>query len=142
MFKSIKKIAQLKEFGGDTLTNKQLTQYIQKKDTSNNTKAGADVGMMLDVPNLTQAQKLRGYLQSVSTSDTLIEDFEKEFEEIVVYIINIKQRTYKAFDGLNTLEVQELINSLIQVSDVGTGIEPNLRIICLKVIRKVIELEN
>lgn len=31
---------------------------------------------------------------------------------------------------------------MIKVSDVGTGIESNLRIICLKVIRKVIELEN
>ena len=98
--------------------------------------------MMLDVPNLTQAQKLKGYLQSVSTSDTLIEEFEKEFEEIVIYIINIKTKTEKAFGGINTLEVQELIKSLIQVSDVGKDIAPNLRIICLKVIRKVIELEN
>jgi len=28
------------------------------------------------------------------------------------------------------------------VSDIGSDIDPNLRIICLKVIRKVIEMEN
>lgn len=28
------------------------------------------------------------------------------------------------------------------MSDIGSDIDPNLRIICLKVIRKVIEMEN
>jgi len=81
-------------------------------------------------------------LTSVSTSDTLINEFEKEFEDVVIYIIQIKNKTEKAFNGTNTLDVNELIQSLITVSDIDTDIEPNLRIICLKVIRKVIEMEN
>jgi len=100
------------------------------------------MGMMIGLPNLSNAQKLKAYLSSVSTSDTMIEEFEKEFEEIVNYIIYIKNKTEKAFDGFNTLGVEELIKSLIMLSDIDTDIEPNLRIICLKVIRKVIELEN
>ena len=81
-------------------------------------------------------------MTSVSTSDTLINEFEKEFEDVVIYIIQIKNKTEKAFNGTNTLDVNELIQSLITVSDIDTDIEPNLRIICLKVIRKVIEMEN
>lgn len=71
-----------------------------------------------------------------------MQDFEKEFEEIVVYIIGIKNKTETAFDGTNTLDVKDLIQSLIQISGIESDIDPNLRIICLKVMRKVIELEN
>jgi len=77
----------------------------------------------------------------VSSSEKLINEFETEFEEIVMYIISIRSRSEKAFNGLNTLDVKELIQSLIQVSGVDTGIEANLRIICLKVFRKIIEME-
>ena len=67
---------------------------------------------------------------------------EKEFEEIVKYIMQIKPRTETAFVGTNTITVDELIKSLIKVSDIDSDIDPNLRIICLKVMRKVIEMEN
>ena len=77
----------------------------------------------------------------MSSSEKLINEFETEFEEIVMYIISIRSRSEKAFNGLNTLDVKELIQSLIQVSGVDTGIEANLRIICLKVFRKIIEME-
>ena len=77
----------------------------------------------------------------MSSSEKLITEFETEFEEIVMYIISIRTRSEKAFNGLNTLDVKELIQSLIQVSGVDTGIEANLRIICLKVFRKIIEME-
>ena len=77
----------------------------------------------------------------MSSSEKLITEFETEFEEIVMYIISIRTRSEKAFNGLNTLDVKELIQSLIQVSGVDTGIEANLRIICLKVLRKIIEME-
>ena len=75
-------------------------------------------------------------------SDRLLDDFESEFSEIVNYIINIKNRTKSTFNGTNTLEVKELISALIYVSDIRSNIDPNLRILCLKVIRKVIEIEN
>ena len=46
-------------------------------------------------------------------SEDLLFEFEKEFEEIVVYIINVDKKTEEAFEGLNTLTVKELIQSLI-----------------------------
>ena len=98
--------------------------------------------MMVGMPNLNQAQKLHGYQISVGPSEDLLFEFEKEFEDIVVYIINVDKKTEIAFEGLNTLTVKDLIQSLIMVCDIGSDIEPNLRIICLKVIRKVIEMEN
>ena len=48
---------------------------------------------MAGLPDLTQAEKLKAYLTSVNTSDQLILEYEKEFEEIVVYIIYIKNKT-------------------------------------------------
>ena len=98
--------------------------------------------IMMGMPNLSQAQKLKSYLNSVNSSEKLISEFENEFEVIVEYILKIKNKTEKAFGGTNTLDVKELIQSLIVVSDVDTQIDSNLRIICLKVLRKVIEMEN
>jgi hypothetical protein len=72
----------------------------------------------------------------------LIEEFEKEFEKLVIYITQIKSKTERVFAGINTLEVHEVIKSLVSVSDIDSDIESSLRIICLKVIRKVIELQN
>jgi hypothetical protein len=68
---------------------------------------------MVGLPQLTQAEKLKAYLLSAEVSDALMQDFEKEFEEIVVYIIGIKNKTEIAFDGTNTLDVKDLIQSLI-----------------------------
>jgi hypothetical protein len=64
---------------------------------------------MSGLPQLTQAQKLTAYLRSVSSSESLLSEFEKEFEEIVKYIIGIKVRTEVAFDGTNTIEINDLI---------------------------------
>jgi hypothetical protein len=56
---------------------------------------------------------LKSYLFSVSTSDDLLSEFEKEFEEFVVYIMQIDTKTELEFQGTNTLEVKEMISALI-----------------------------
>jgi len=38
--------------------------------------------------------------------------------------------------------VKEVINALIKISAFNSDIDKNLRIVCLKIIRKVIEQEN
>ena len=81
-------------------------------------------------------------MKSVSNNDLLQEEFENEFEGLVIYILNISMKTEQAFDGANTLDVRVVIRALIDVSGINSGIEGGLRIVCLKVIRKVIELEN
>jgi len=51
-------------------------------------------------------------------------------------------KTEKAFEGTNTLDVKEVINALIKISAFNSNIDKNLRIVCLKIIRKVVEQEN
>ena len=87
--------------------------------------------MMVGMPSLNQAQKLHAYQQSVGPSEDLLREFDKEFQDIVVYIINVDKKTEEAFNGLNTLSVKELIQSIIKVSDIDSDIDPFLRIICL-----------
>jgi len=38
--------------------------------------------------------------------------------------------------------VKDIIRALIDISSINSDIDKNLRIVCLKVIRKVVELEN
>lgn len=69
-------------------------------------------------------------------------EFETEFEVLVVYITQIHMKTEEAFGGQNTLDVKEIINALIKISDIESDIDKILRIVCLKIIRKVVELVN
>jgi len=96
----------------------------------------------MGMPILTQAQKLTAYLISVGSSETLLQAYEKEFEEMVIYIINIEAKTEAAFGGLNTINVKELLSSLINISGRSSDMDSNLKIICLKVMRKLVEMEN
>jgi hypothetical protein len=41
-----------------------------------------------------------------------------------------------------TIKIKEILGALVKISDISSDIDKNLRIVCLKVIRKVIELEN
>lgn len=81
-------------------------------------------------------------MKSVSTSDKLQEEFESEFEVLVLLIISINMKSEQAFGGINTIDIKDIINSLIKISNISSSIEKNLRIVCLKVIRKVVEMEN
>ena len=136
LFKTIKKLPSLKEFGGENLNGKNL---IDRSKDDSKTRSSGGLG---NIPQLSQAVKLKAYMKSVSTSEQLQEEFEQEFEVLVVYIIQINLKTEEAFGGVNTLDVKDIINSLIKISNISSSIEKNLRIVCLKVIRKVVELEN
>ena len=48
-------------------------------------------------------------MKSVSSNDMLQEEFEREFEGLVIYIISITLKTEQAFGGTNTLNVKEVI---------------------------------
>ncbi len=89
-----------------------MTMKDQKK---NPRKSDDDDGtnMLVGMPILSQTEKLNGYLFSAGMSDKLLDEFEQEFGDIVIYIINIKSKTNTLFNGTNTLEVKELISALI-----------------------------
>lgn len=78
----IKKTPALKEFGGDNLNSKNLVD--RSKDDSKTRSSG---NMLGSIPQLSQAQKLKAYMTSVSSSEILQQEFELEFEVLVVYII-------------------------------------------------------
>lgn len=54
----------------------------------------------------------------------------------------IKKKSEIGFRGKNTLETKDILTSLIRLTDVQSGIEKDIRQISLKVLRKIIEMEN
>ena len=79
LFNMIKKIPSLKDLGGDTLHNKSLAEIggtTQKKQ-----------GMLGNIPQISQAMKLKAYISSCMRNDLLQNEFETEFEGLVQYII-------------------------------------------------------
>jgi len=66
----------------------------------------------------------------------------KEFEQLVLNIIYIEEKTKCAFGGTNTILVKDFIQSLIKSTDVTSDIPTELRTQSLKIIRKVVESEN
>ena len=66
----------------------------------------------------------------------------KEFEELVICIIDIRKRTEQAFKETNTIQPNNFIKSLIQSSDINSSISTLLRTCSLNIIRKIIESEN
>ena len=75
---------------------------------------------------------------SVSTSDTLNQQFEDEIEELFnEYISRIKSKSELVFGGTNTIELKELIEAIAKIS--GSNIEGIGKNFCQKVMRKVAE---
>ena len=66
----------------------------------------------------------------------------KEFEELVISIIDIEARTSAAFQKANTIRPDHFIGSLIKSSDITSSISSDLRTSSLNIVRKIIESEN
>ena len=49
---------------------------------------------------------------------------------------------YFIFNGTLNIQVRDILAAMIKISDIDSDIDKNLRVICLKVIRKVVEQEN
>lgn len=118
LFVTIKKSLsqdQIKHLGADCLQNKSLSApnpalAKQKKGIGN-------------VPKLSQAEKLEGYLKSVKPDERLQKEFEVEFEELVIYVTEIDKRTKLAFAGMNTISCEEILEALIKISGVESDID-------------------
>jgi hypothetical protein len=79
----IKKIPQLKDFGGDNLNNRNLIDRSKDNEKGRQLSSGKGI---TTIPQMSQAQKLKGYMKSVASSDALQDQFEIEFEGLVVYV--------------------------------------------------------
>ena len=61
----------------------------------------------------------------------------------MIYAITfIKKKSEIGFNGKNTLETKEILKSLIKLTDVQSEIDKDLRKTALKILRKIIEMEN
>jgi hypothetical protein len=65
-----------------------------------------------------------------------------EFQQLILSIMFIKKKSEIGFNGKNTLETRDILKSLIKLTDFDSEIEMDLRKIALKILRKVIEMEN
>ena len=104
--------------------------------------SGGDVAPVHRGGFLSPAQKLKVFMQTCRTDDTKKAQIAKEFEELVLYIINIDIRTEIAFKGANTIKNEDFIQSLIISTDVTSSIPSELRTSSLVILRKIIESEN
>ena len=91
---------------------------------------------------ISQAAKLKVLLQTCKSDQNKKKQIANEFEELVLYIINIDKRSEEAFKGANTIQANDFVESLIISSDVTSDIPSELRTSSLTIIRKIIESEN
>ena len=81
-------------------------------------------------------------MKSAMTSEEVRNEVELEFQELILSIMFIKKKSEKGFNGSNTLDTTEILKSLIRITDVQSEIDTDLRCISLKILRKIIEMEN
>ena len=68
--------------------------------------------------DLSPAQKVKVFMHIAKSDADIKKKIRKEFEELVLSILNIKTRTDEAFQGANTIRGDLFIESLIKSSDV------------------------
>jgi len=90
----------------------------------------------------TKAQLLKAYMKSALVSDEIRNEIELEFQQLIYSIMFIKKKSELGFNGKNTLETKEILKSLIKLTDVQSEIDKDLRKTALKILRKIIEMEN
>lgn len=110
-----------------------MEEYFEKKEIERKSREKT-----AQVPKLSKASKLRGYLKSLSDSGLLTKEYDEDIMELNDCILNAPQRTEKAFGGRNTISVEVVIKQLINIADVGSGIDSDQRSKCLKILRKAI----
>ena len=69
---------------------------------------------------------------------------EAEFDKLIAAITNIREESETKFDGFSTIYFPELGSSLITLVDIDEEhmTSPEMTIMGLKILRKLIEFEN
>jgi hypothetical protein len=90
-----------------------------------------------------KAKVLRTLLKELDYDSEFKADQEDEFETLVKSILDIENKSNLGFEGKCTLHPEEILRSLIKLTDVNDiKIDENLLSFSLKIFRKVIEVEN
>lgn len=114
----------------------------KKEDSKSTTKGKNDDKEFKLTEKLTNASKLKAMMISAQESPEIQEEFEKEFQQLILSIVFIKKKSEIGFEGKNTLEPKDILKSLIKITDINSNIDKDLRKTSLKILRKTIELEN
>jgi hypothetical protein len=85
---------------------------------------------------------LNAYMKSALSSEEIRNEIELEFQQLIYSIMFIRKKSEAAFGGKNTLETKEILKALIKLTDVQSEIDKDLRKTALKILRKIIEMEN
>jgi hypothetical protein len=100
-------------------------------------------GKLRQHDDLTRESKLRQQFIKLEKDPKFLEVIEKEFKELVDFVIEIDQKTDEVFDGMSTISFEELAKKLIILVDVTkTTLPMPLIKIGLRLFRKIIEMEN
>jgi hypothetical protein len=91
---------------------------------------------------MTKAYQLKAYMKSALLSDEVTNEIELEFQQLIISIMFIRKKSEIGFNGKNTLETKDILKSLIKLTDVTSEIDSDLRRTSLKILRKIIEMEN
>ena len=86
--------------------------------------------------------QLKAYMKSALISEEIRNEVELEFQNLIYSIMFIRKKSEIGFGGKNTLETKDILKSLIKLTDVQSEIDKDLRKTALKILRKIIEMEN
>jgi len=136
IYKTFWKVPQLKE-----LTDQLKTQTVQLLPEA---LSGPLMEMDGSVKQklISRAASLQAYVRCAAESEEVRNVIELEFQQLIYSIMFIRKKSEAGFRGKNTLETKDILTSLIRLTDVQSGIEKDIRQISLKVLRKIIEMEN
>jgi len=87
--------------------------------------------------------KLKSTWASIEKSESLRASTETDFERLGEAVVNIEKRTEKAFGGKATIKFKEIVTSLLNLLEVNeVNLEGELSTVVIKLMRKMIEMEN
>ena len=136
LYKTFWKIPQLKELT-DNLKTQAVTLLNERPSGLIPGQVGGDAKRAI-----TKAFQLKAYMKSAVMSNEIRDEIELEFQQLIYSIMFIRKKSEVGFGGKNTLDTKDILKSLIKLTDVQSEIEKDLRRTSLKILRKIIEMEN
>lgn len=129
-----------------TVINVQPTPMLlnlqPSTSTNNNNNANPLQVSAINQENMKE-NKLTAQIETLENNMKFVETIENEFEQLVEYIVNIVEKTENVFEGYCTIQLEDIMKSLISlVSNPEASISIELISITLTIFRKMIEMEN
>ena len=87
--------------------------------------------------------KLKAQLDQMTKSEDFIFSTNKEFKELIHYILNIEEKSKTSINDGSLISFHSLVQGLIKLMDINVAtLSEEMIIVSLKLFKKIIELEN